>query len=375
MGVIQKGEIVVEYRANGSARRSTHLTAGSCFQPPDWNAERNVSSVSAYAATDVTLYALHSEKLRTLQSRCPTLDAVLTPAYQGRIRGPLWGKLWAVIVAVVIVLLVWHDATRALSGAFYLVSDELPPPVGYQEIFLLSYAMFLDPQAAHTYNKEGYTWAQMASKRLAIASFAQALSVDGANGPALNNLAAIYFTDGIAHKATAFQQRAAEADPNTAAIRYNLGLMLTEQGDYLGAARTFKEATRIDPNWALPYLHLSFINLQIEDYGQAEQAARTAALLDPAQQSAHLSLAIALYQQGKSQEAHTSIGRAMEMNPDDVVSRFYQALILHDLGDHNQALLILRQLLNSPAGAQQRARIASEIESILRFSEPLSGDQ
>lgn len=367
IGVIQKGEIIVEYRTNGSAKRSTRLAAGSFVQPPGLGSEKNVFSVSAYAATEVVLYVLTLEQIRVLRSKCPTLDSILAFARPGRIRCLAWGKLWPAIIAILIALLVWRDLAGGLSGVLYLTSGQLMPYVGYQKsLSLLGYAEWFDPQSTYVYNRKGYIWIQAGNEQSAAAAFTQALNVDDTGGTALNNLATIYLATGLVDQATDLQQRASHADPNIAVVWHNYGLILMGQNDYRNAIRAFKEAARIDPDWVLPYIYLCSVYLQMGDYAQAEQAARLATRLDPTQQPAHLSLAIALYHQHKTQEALLSIERANEMMPEDVVSRFYQALILRELGDHDLALLILQQLLDSSADPEQRGRIAMEIEDILR---------
>ena len=376
IGIIQTGEIIVEYRTSGAVKHSVRLVAGTFFQPPDVGVEDNVLSVSVYAATEVTLYTLHLRQLVALRSKCPTLDAVLPPRPYSRIRRLSWTRLWATTVAMLIVLFVWHDVAGILSGIFYLASDQWLPTTNHQRTLrLLDYAAWLNPQASHAHNKKGYIWSRMGKEQRATSAFDQALSVDDSSGPALNNLAATYFISGLVNRAAALQQRAVQANQNTAIARYNLGLVLMAQNDNLEATRAFKEATRIESDWALPYIHLSSIYLQMRDYAKAEQAARIATRLDPAQQSAHLSLALALYNQGERRDALSAIEHALEIRPEDVVSKFYQALILRDLGDHSQALLILQQLFDSSTDPQQRVRILMEIEGILRLATNPSKNQ
>lgn len=370
MGIIQEGEIIFEYPRGNSVKRSISLGAGSFFRSPCSIVETSVSSVSAYAATEVTLYVLYREQLERLRSKYPLLELTLNPAASSPHRFVSWGKVWAITIAILIALLVWHDVADALSGILYLASNHLQARIDYrQSLNLLDYASKLNPQVPHVYNKEGYIWAERDEERLAANAFTQAVNIDGTNGPALNNLATTYFSMGLIDQAITLQQRSVQVDPNIAINRYNLGIMLTEKNDYLGAIHAFKETTRIDPSWSLPHVHLSSAYLQIENYTKAEQSARIAIQLDPTQQSAYLSLAIALYHQNKSQEALVPVRRAVEMNLDNRVAIFYQALILRDLGDHSLALLILQQLLASSPDLRQRTRIAMEIEAI--FLPPL----
>jgi cytochrome c-type biogenesis protein CcmH/NrfG len=90
--------------------------------------------------------------------------------------------------------------------------------------------------------------------------------------------------------------------------------------------------------------------------------------LAPDQQPAHLSLAIALYKQDRGQEALAAVERAIALDPEDVVTRFYQALTLSDLGSYEQALQILHQLLDHCDQVEEQARIEAEIERLHRLS-------
>jgi tetratricopeptide (TPR) repeat protein len=249
------------------------------------------------------------------------------------------------------------------------------PLVGHRAaIRLLDYATTLDRQAAYAYNMKGYFWNQLSEEPPAIDAVINALDIDNTNVPGLNNLAVIYFNNSLNDQAVSLQQRASEAAPNEAIVKYNLGLMLMEGHDYQSAIRMLREATYIVPHWAFPYIHLSSIYLLTGDYAEAEEAARTATHLAPAQKSAHLTLAFALYEQDEKPEALSSFTRAAEIDPEDVVARFYQALILRDLGDYRQALRYLHQVLELCSDPGQRSRIAMEVDTIQRMEQAASYD-
>jgi tetratricopeptide (TPR) repeat protein len=284
-------------------------------------------------------------------------------------------RVWSVAVAILIVLFVWRDVTGALSGLLYLAAEGKRSSIDHQNtMLLLNYAAKIDDQAAYAYNGKGYLWDQMGEKQLAANAFAKALSIDGANGSLLNNSAVTGFDAGLWDDALVLQQEAVEADPNSAIVKYNLGLMLIELEDYRGAIRALKEATRINPNWALPYLHMSFAYMKSGDHAEAERTARIATRLDPTQQSAYLGLAISLHEQHRCQEALTYIARALEVNSENVLVGFYQALILRDLGDYDQALLSLQRVLDLSSDPGERSRVSMEMETILRLQQEVLSD-
>jgi tetratricopeptide (TPR) repeat protein len=369
IGVIQSGEITVEYRSNGLGKRVVTLSAGDFLQPRNLSKESRLSSVSAQAATDVTLYILCLDRLLALRSHCSTLDARLTREIQTPVaRAPL-RKLWLITVIMLVGLLVWRDTSRALSGVIYLASKRAQQMSDYSTaLSLLEYATYLNPDASLANSQKGYLRLAMGNGPLAVTALSQALNSNGSNGPALNNLSTIYFSVGQLDPAMAFQTRAVSVDPDNAVTRYNLGLMLMRKGEIAAAIRAFKEASRIEPEWGLPYLQLSSAYLQVRKYVEAEQAARAAIRQDPVQQSAYLSLAIALYEQGKFQEAFVAVENALRFAPNDRVAKFYEALIVRDLGQTEAAILVFQQLLASAEDPQQRERIEVEIELILRRS-------
>ena len=239
---------------------------------------------------------------------------------------------------------------------------------GYElPVKFLALAEAIDPDADYAYNQEGYLWFQNTDWARANASFEKALEIDETNAPALNNLAASYFTAGQRQPAAQYQQSAAAYDPNSAVVLYNLGILLSKQNDSRGAIRAFREASIIDPTWILPHLQLCSLHTQNGDYMRAEQAAREAIQVDASQGSAHLTLAIALHHQGKNQEALGAIEKARRLAPDNRVAKFYQGLILRELGAYNTALRIFQQLLATSTTHWQIPRISAEIEAIHRI--------
>jgi len=409
VGIVGTGELLLEYQANDSDKRIVRLGAGAFFQPAvlktpppsplpahgEGGQPPSASGVdrcqgaaglgtcgseaklieggtsfpaptAAYAADEaLTLYVLRLEQLDALRARCPALDATLASAQPARVRRLAWETVWRVAVAMLIVLLTWRDVRAILSGVLGLAAEGRSP---WQALTLLSYATWLDPYAIYAYNEEGAIWHQAGKWRQASAAFEHALTVDSSYGPALNNLAAIRATGDGEEQSVTLQQRAARAAPNSATVHYNLGLMLVGQRDYVEAIRAFKEATRIAQDWAAPYLQLSLAYLRSGEANKAEEAARIAVRLAPDQQPAYLSLAIALYKQHQAQDALTAVERAVAMDPDDVVARFYQALILSDMGSYEQALQILHETLEQSGLAEEQARIGAEIERLHRLS-------
>ncbi len=333
LAIIQRGEIELELRIYGSVARSKRLIAGDYVLPRNIKLRNPHSIVLARAVTNVRLSVLPMERVNNKPIKLPHGKMGLsTPPF---FRHLLWDGLWLAIVVGLILFFTWTDLTRIASGLLYVVSANADQPASNEQtsMTLLEYAEAIDHRADFAYNREGYIWFHHDKLRQAEAAFMKALSVDQANGPALNNQAVTYFTTGQMPQAEIYQQEAARRDPDSAIVQYNLGLVMMKDSDNLEALREFREASFINPTWALPYLQQGFLYNQLGDYVNAEKAARAAINLDPSQGSAHLILAIALHNQGLDQDARKAVEEALQITPKDRVSQFYQARILKNLGD------------------------------------------
>ena|GEM_PF-1153335 len=364
LGVIQSGELSIEFRNNRSITRSARLTAGDYIKPRNLQHINLRSSVMARARSDVRLYVLRIEILSRIMPNLVFYDQNSFAPYNHLYL--VWNRLWTVFVTLLILFLTQADLSRILSGILSIASSRTNANLYvYQDALgFLRLAETLDPDAAFAYNQEGYLWYQQNNSELAKAAYTNALVIDERNSPALNNLAALFYMEGQYQQSVTIQQKAVQSDPDRALIRYNFGLALASQDHNLEAVRQFKEATYIEPKWSLPYIQQAFIYLKLQDYMNAGTAASVAAQLDPAQQSAHLILAIALFNQNDNEGAIRSIEHALEISPADRVSLFYEALILRRLGEPADALLVLNQLFDSTDNSDEADRISAEITAI-----------
>jgi tetratricopeptide (TPR) repeat protein len=367
LGVIESGEILLEYRLHGRIISSVKYEAGDYVQPGDLREINRPSSMVVRATTNVRLYVLPRQQLNLLKSEWSY------SADRRHTERMVWSRLWAVTVAILILLFCAQDLTRIISGTLYLVSlrAERSAPNPEKSLRLLEYAERVDTGAVFAYNQEGYISFQHLDLERAVSAFSAAHEIEQTNSTSLNNLAVLYHLSEEVPEAADFLQRAVENDPNIAIARYNLGIALMNQGNELQALQEFKEAGRIDPDWALPYIQQGFIYLQGRDYPSAEEAARRASRLDPTQQSAHLILAIALYNQRKYHAALEPVELALQLAPEDNVAKFYNALVLKESGEPARALAILRHLLPGASDPLEVSRIEAEIESIHRALQSL----
>lgn len=377
LGIIKSGEIFIEYRRNGSTKRSIRLAAGDCVRPSSLDREGNRSSVRACAGSQLSLYVLQIEQLKLLKLKSLVSDVIPASARTNSLSFFL-RFAWAAALVTLILAMNWNDFRHVIAGVLFLRAEHI-----YQGLYdypgtlgLLRYAEFAAPNSAFTYNREGYLRYKHHELSSAAAAFARAVEADQTYGPSLNNLAFTYFDKGDISQAMFYQREATENDPDQAIALYNLGIIQMYQGQETDAIRSFGEASFIDPAWALPHLQRGFLYLNMRSYGSAEEAARVAIARDPTQQSAHMILGIALYNQKEYPDALSAVERALELSPEDNIAGFYRALILNELGKTEAALATLHRILDSTSDPQQTLRIQAEIEAIHFYLEhPASGGQ
>lgn len=357
-GIIQSGEIEVEYRINGNLVRSIRLRAGDVIPLRSWQSRKPDMIILIRAVTNVRLCLIPDAQINYLppKSRMQSYPD----------RHMRW--VWPALLILLILSLGQTDIRRITSGLLYMISnrEHLNASEDPDSMNLLELSRQVDPGAAFVYNEEGYKLFQQARLPEAEIAFAQAIQADQTSAPALNNMAVMYFTAQNMHQATVNLKKAVEQDPNNAIARYNLGILLMQQNEKTSAIREFRQAGFIDPTAAAPHLQQAVLYIQLGDYISAEQRARTAIQLDPSQPSTHLLLAIALYNQGRDTEALTSIADSLRLEPGNRVASFYQALLLERIGQFDAALPILESLLATSTDGQEAARITVEIEAVHR---------
>jgi len=357
-GYLRSGEVDLEYRVGGVLVRAIRLRAGDPLVCSLKDRQPHASLI-VRAVTNARLGIL-LERSRTLEQSRGRLRARAWASDWG------WNVLWVVMLSLLIVALAWTDLTRIASSLLYLVSatGQLSPPVSMS---LLREAGHMDPTAAFAYNEQGYYFFQQARLSEAHAAFAQAVNRDPTSAPAINNLAITSFLQGDATRAANYLDRALQHDPDNATARYNMGIALMQLDDPVGAIQQFREASFIDSQAAAPFLQQSYLYNLMGEYANAEQRARSALQLNPALASAHLLLAVSLYNQGREGEALSSIDDSLSMEPENRVTRFYQALILGHLKQYEKALPILQDLLLSATDIAESTRLQQEIDALQRL--------
>jgi superkiller protein 3 len=364
LGIIEAGDVIVEYRFHGTNYRTTDLTAGEVIQHYRTKSMMRGTTIGVRAIKDTTLYILQEKKTEII----PPVRSCKMPIhlYAGtRLPRLFVLSVWPMLIVVMILSLTWQDTAHILSSLLFLASTRIEHGDRQAEQ-LLEYAERLDRSAFFATNQRGYLQFQDGDLQGAEATFEKVTAADIGNASAFNNLAAIFFSMGDGHQALILQRSSAKNNPDHPVVQFNLGLLLMYQNDNDDAIHAFKEASFIQPNWASPYLQMGLIYLRMQDYTRAELAAQNAIQRDSTQETPYLILAAALYNQGRYQEAQSIVEQALQLNQKDDMARLYQAIILGKLGDVDTALTCFQDLLFSTSDPKIVARIEVEVEALHR---------
>lgn len=135
-------------------------------------------------------------------------------------------------------------------------------------------------------------------------------------------------------------------------LHYNLGHILHQQGDLVGAVESYRQAVALQPNYAVAHLNLGVV---LDEQGQLTDAIyhyQQAIRLQPNYIKAYNNLGCALVKLARWQEAIQVYQQATDLNPDWAVLQDNLAQVLHYQGDVAGAIEAYhRALALNPAAA------------------------
>lgn len=124
------------------------------------------------------------------------------------------------------------------------------------------------------------------------------------------------------------------------------------------ALRGLRRAVELRPNYAVGHNQLAWVGQLVGRPDLAFEAARRALELDPLAPEPHANLALMLLARGEGDEALGVIRAGKEVQPEWATSRFYEGVVLHHLGRHDEAIAALEGPSIPWAGAGRRATLA-----------------
>ncbi len=138
----------------------------------------------------------------------------------------------------------------------------------------------INPNSADAYNNRGLARSDLGDKQGAIADYNQAITLDPKNALAYNNR----------------------------------GVVRSDLGDKQGAIADYNQAITLDPNYALAYNNRGFVYYDLNNKQNAIDDWQTSIRINNKNSDALLGLAVALYNQGKQEEAYSLAQQALKLD-------------------------------------------------------------
>ena len=156
-------------------------------------------------------------------------------------------------------------------------------------------------------------------------------------------------------------RKAAEAQPDSARAKVNLGSALGMLGDVAGAIEQYRAALSVAPENTNALFNLGYLLARRGDYEQAAENLRAVVRIEPRDSAAHFELAEVLRRSGMLDEALTQYSLAVALTPLDESARLGEAEIAVQKGRYEEATELLDNALamlpSSPLIAHALARL------------------
>jgi tetratricopeptide (TPR) repeat protein len=146
------------------------------------------------------------------------------------------------------------------------------------------------------------------------------------------------------HDALRYSTAALALRPRSAAVYYNMGIILTIQGELAEAEAAFKEAIRLNPALHQAHTNLGVVLRAQGRLVEAVVAYKQAIRLNPNHHLAYTNLGVALQVQGKLAEAVIAFQKAIHLNPDSHLAHNHLAFAFKKQGKLDEAAAVFKQV-------------------------------
>jgi len=163
-------------------------------------------------------------------------------------------------------------------------------------------------------------------------------------------------------------RRALVTKPDSISARLNLGAVLTQTGDLMGAAAQFEDTLRLDPRNTIAHYNLAVLLANENKSGQAIIHLQSVLRVDPNDLSARFLLARQLLQSGRVDEALAAFSSVIQADPDNEDALLEQVRLLQRKNQYQEALASLEK---GHARHPQRGRTSVLLAYLLATSPQL----
>ena len=147
-------------------------------------------------------------------------------------------------------------------------------------------------------------------------------------------------------------QRSIDAAPDNPATRFNLGLLLQQQGRLEEALACLDAALVLAPRAAQVLNARGMVLHRLARFDEAIGAYQAAIEIEPGHAEAIMNKGVALYELKRHDEAHACLVRALELAPRSLDVRVNLGNVLLELGRPDEALAKFRQVIEARPGDQ-----------------------
>jgi tetratricopeptide (TPR) repeat protein len=158
---------------------------------------------------------------------------------------------------------------------------------------------------------------------------------------------------GGAKAAAGYYRAALAARPDSAAAWNNLGLVLQEENDLVGATAAFRKALEVAPGYPRCLLNLGVVLTMRKDHAGALDAFRRCVAAQPGYFLAWYNLGTVLQSQKDHKAAVSAFRKAIEASPGSVPAHVNLAAALYDLGNQPAADTVLQRALTLDPRSEQ----------------------
>lgn len=169
---------------------------------------------------------------------------------------------------------------------------------------------------------------------------------------------------GSVDEAIAAFTKALEANPNSAAIHYNLALAYEKKEDREQARKHYQESIRIKPDLSQAYLALGNSYFSDRKYDEAIQALKKASELLPQDYEVFYNLGACYADTSKFNEAEAAFRKASEISPNEPIAHYQLGMALYGQSKNAEAKVEFQKYLELNPNAADKQDVEELIKSL-----------
>src|SRR2546425_244154 len=184
------------------------------------------------------------------------------------------------------------------------------------------------PDSPKLWNERGVVLHQAGRPDEALASYQQAVAIDGKYALSWNNLGVLQAHRGAAEPAIESLRTALQLQGTFSAARLNLGLLLYQLRRFQLSLEAYRQVLQTEPASAAAWNGIGLVLVELKRFPDARNAFVRAVEADPDHAGAHYNLSFTLSNLGDYDGALRATKRALELDPYYVSQKFALAIDL-----------------------------------------------